>query len=109
MAGLKIAPKRSLTPLGKLMWWGMRQPPPYIVALKVKARGLKNGQQAQVEVRIEHIDGYELTAITVVAYLPQHLDESARRPGLHMMGQLAEPVRLFEDMQKMGVSIVNEN
>jgi len=110
MAGLKIAPKRGLTPLGKLMWWGMQQsPPPYVVALKVEAKGLKNGQQAQVEVRIEHVDGYELTAIPVVAYLLQYLDESARRPGLHMMGQLAEPMRLFDDMQKMGVRIVNGN
>ncbi len=107
MLGLKVAPKRGLTPLGKLMWWGMQQsPPPYVVALKVEARGLKNGQQAQVQVRIEHADGYELTAIPVVAYLLQYMDESARRPGLHMMGQLAEPVRLFEDMQRMGVRII---
>jgi saccharopine dehydrogenase (NAD+, L-lysine-forming) len=110
MAGLKIAPKRGLTPLGKLMWWGMQHsPPPYVVALKVEANGLKNGQQAQVEVRIEHTDGYELTAIPVVAYLLQYLDNSARRPGLHMMGQLAEPVRLFEDMQMMGVNIINQS
>jgi hypothetical protein len=110
MAGLKIAPKRGITPLGKLMWWGMQQsPPPYIVALKVEAKGLKNGQQAQVEVRIEHVDGYELTAIPVVAYLLQYMDKSARRPGLHLMGQLAEPVRLFEDMQKMGVRIISGN
>lgn len=107
MLGLKIAPKRGLTPLGKLMWWGMQQsPPPYVVALKVEARGLKNGQQAQVQVRIEHADGYELTAIPVVAYLLQYMDESARHPGLHMMGQVAEPVRLFEDMQRMGVRII---
>jgi hypothetical protein len=110
MAGLKVAPKRGLTPLGKLMWWGMQQsPPPYVVALKVEAKGLKNGQQAQVEVRIEHADGYELTAIPVVAYLLQYMDESARPPGLHLMGQLAEPVRLFEDMQRMGVRIVSKN
>ena len=110
MVGLKIAPKLGLTSLGKLMWWGMQQsPPPYVVALKVEAKGLKNGQQAQVEVRIEHADGYELTAIPVVAYLLQYMDESARCPGLHLMGQLAEPVRLFEDMQRMGVRIVSKN
>jgi hypothetical protein len=110
MVGLKVAPKRGLTPLGKLMWWGMQQsPPPYVIALKVEAKGLKNGQQAQVEVRIEHADGYELTAIPVVAYLLQYMDDSARCPGLHLMGQLAEPVRLFEDMQRMGVRIVSKN
>jgi len=110
MIGLKIAPQRGLTPLGKLMWWGMQQsPPPYVVALKVEAKGLKNGQQAKVEVRIEHADGYELTAIPVVAYLLQYLDKSTRRPGLHMMGQLAEPVRLFDDMQRLGVNIIHKS
>jgi len=108
MLGLKLAPKRGLRPLGKLMWWGMQQsPPPYVVALKVEAKGMKNGQQAEVQVRIEHADGYELTAIPVVAYLLQYMDKSARRPGLHMMGHLAEPARLFDDMQRMGVHIVS--
>ncbi len=86
-----------------------QSPPPYVVALKVEAKGLKNGQQAQVEVRIEHADGYELTAIPVVAYLLQYMDRSARCPGLHLMGQLAEPARLFEDMQKMGVRIFSKD
>jgi len=107
MLGLKIAPKRLITPMGKLMWWGMQQsPPPYVVALKVEAKGLKNDQPAQVQARIEHADGYELTAIPVVAYLLQYMDKSARRPGVHMMGQLAEPVRLFEDMKRMGVHMI---
>jgi len=107
MLGLKLMPKQLMTPLGKLMWWGMQQSlPPYVVALKVEAKGLKNGQQAQFQARIEHADGYVLTAIPVVAYLQQYLDGSARRPGLHMMGQLAEPVRLFQDMQSMGVKII---
>ena len=109
LLGLKIAPKRLLTPMGKLMWWGMQQsPPPYVVALKVEAKGLKNGQQAQVWARIEHSDGYELTAIPVVAYLLQYLDKSARQPGVHLMGHLAEPKRLFKDMQCMGVRIITE-
>lgn len=110
MAGLKIAPKRGLRPLGKLMWWGMQQsPPPYLVALKVEAEGMKNGQQVRVDARIEHPDGYELTAIPVVAYLLQYMDGSARCPGLHMMGQLADPIRLFRDMQRMGVRVIANN
>ena len=107
MLGLKLAPAKLMTPLGKLMWWGMQQsPPPFIVALKVEAKGVKNGQPVQFHARIEHTDGYELTAIPVVAFLKQYLDRSARVPGLHMMGQLAEPIRLFKDMQKMGVTII---
>ena len=104
MLGLKIAPKRGIRPLGKLMWWGVNQSkPPYRVVLKVEAEGQLNGQPAQVQARVEHEDGYELTAIPVVALLMQY--EQVRCPGLHMMGHLAEPGRLFEDMQRMGVQV----
>ena len=61
-----------------------------------------------VQARIEQADGYKLTAIPVVAYLKQYLDGTARQPGLHLMGQLAEPQRLFDDMQKMGVKIIED-
>jgi hypothetical protein len=106
MMGLKLAPQRGLRPLGKLMWWAMGQTrPPYLVALKVEAKGQLNGQPARVSARLAHPDGYELTAIPVVAFLLQYLEGSARCTGLHMMGQLADPVRLFDDMQRMGVEI----
>jgi saccharopine dehydrogenase (NAD+, L-lysine-forming) len=101
--GLKVAPKRSIRPLGKLMWWGMQSlsKPPYGVALKVEAKGQLIGRQVQVEARCEHEDGYELTAIPVVALLMQY--NNVRRPGLHMMGHLADPKLLFKDMECMGV------
>lgn len=104
--GLKLAPKRGIRPLGKLMWWAMgKSKPPYMVILKVEAKGQWNGKQAEAQAQIAHPDGYELTAIPVVSYLLQYLDGSARKAGVHMMGHIAEPVRLFQDMQKMGVEI----
>jgi saccharopine dehydrogenase (NAD+, L-lysine-forming) len=104
MLGLKIAPKRGIRPLGKLMWWAMnRSKPPYRVMVKVEAAGQLNGKPARVETSIEHEDGYELTAIPVVALLMQY--DRIRKPGLHMMGHLAEPVRLFSDMEQMGVRV----
>jgi saccharopine dehydrogenase (NAD+, L-lysine-forming) len=107
MIGLKLAPKRGLRPLGKLMWWSMgKSKPPYVVALKVEAKGQLEGNQAQVQVRVAHPDGYELTAIPVVAYLKQYLDGAARKSGVYMMGHLAEPARLFNDMQKMGAQVI---
>jgi Saccharopine dehydrogenase NADP binding domain len=107
MVGLKVAPKRGIRPLGKMMWWAMgKSRPPHLVALKVEAKGRRNGGQAQVEARVAHPDGYELTAIPVVAYLMQYIDGSARQPGLHMMGHIAEPARLFMDMQKMGAEVI---
>ncbi|MEW6401421.1 MAG: saccharopine dehydrogenase NADP-binding domain-containing protein [Chloroflexota bacterium] len=101
--GLKIAPTRGIRPLGKLMWWGIMNlsKPPYRVVLKVDAQGQRNGQQVEVHARCEHEDGYELTAIPVVATLMQY--EKVRRPGLHMMGQIVEPDQLFKDMEGMGV------
>ena len=104
MIGLKIAPKRGIRPLGKLMWWAMGQAkPPYCVVLKVEAEGQSNGKPARVEASIAHEDGYELTAIPVVALLKQYAQ--VRKPGLHMMGHLAEPERLFRDMEEMGAHV----
>jgi len=105
MLGLKIAPKRGIRPLGKLMWWAMnRSKPPYRVVLKVEASGQLNGRPAKLEASIQHEDGYELTAIPVVALLMQY--DCIRRPGLHMMGHLAEPDRLLHDMERMGVKVI---
>jgi saccharopine dehydrogenase (NAD+, L-lysine-forming) len=102
--GLKVAPRRGVRPLGRLMWWAMgRSGPPYLVSLMVEARGRSNGRPVTVQARLSHPDGYELTAIPVVAYLLQYLDGSARCPGLHLMGHIADPDRLFNDMQRMGV------
>lgn len=105
--GLKLAPKRGIRPLGKLMWWGMQKfsNPPYEVVLKGEVSGKKEGKPAQAVVTISHADGYELTAVPVVACLLQYLDGSRRKPGLWMMGQLVDPARLFQDMQRMGVSV----
>ena len=104
--GLKLAPKRGIRPLGKLMWWAMgKSKPPYMVILKVEAKGQWNGKQAEAQAQIAHPDGYELTAIPVIAYLLQYLDGTARKAGVHMMGHIAEPVRLFQDMKKMGAEI----
>lgn len=102
--GLKLAPTRGIRPLGKLMWWAMgKAKPPYRVVLKVEGTGQLNGKPVQVDASIEHEDGYELTAIPVVASILQY--NQIRRPGLHMMGHLAEPNRLIDDMQRMGVRV----
>jgi saccharopine dehydrogenase (NAD+, L-lysine-forming) len=104
LVGLKLAPKRGIRPLGKLMWWAMGQSkPPYRVVLKVEAIGELSGKQVHVDASIEHEDGYELTAIPVVALLKQY--DQVRKPGLHMMGHLADPSRLFQDMEQMGVRV----
>jgi saccharopine dehydrogenase (NAD+, L-lysine-forming) len=101
---LKIMP-HAVRPIGKFLWWGMGtfHKPPYRVELQIQACGFKDGQMAKVWARVAHPDGYELTAIPVVATLLQYLDGSARKPGLWMMGHFVEPIRLMKDMEKMGV------
>ena len=103
---LKVAP-HAVRLIGKLLWWGMGSfhKPPYRVELQVQASGLKNGKQAQVRASVAHADGYELTAVPVAAALLQYLDGSARRPGLWMMGHLAEPKRLMKDIERMGINV----
>jgi saccharopine dehydrogenase (NAD+, L-lysine-forming) len=103
---LKASP-RSIRPIGRFLWWGMGtfHKPPYRLELQVQASGVKDGQPAKVRASVAHPDGYELTAIPVVAALLQYLDGSGRKPGLWMMGHLAEPVRLMKDMEKMGVQV----
>ncbi len=106
MAGLKLFP-RATKPLGKLMWWGMQTfpRPPYGVTLQAVVRGAREDGPAAAKTSIFHPDGYFLTAAPVAACLLQYLDGSARRPGLWMMGEIADPVYLMEDMKSMGVKI----
>ena len=101
---LKLAPNAT-RPIGKFLWWGMMKfrKPPYRVELLVQASGLHAGQPTKVEATVAHPDGYELTAIPVVATLLQYLDKSVDKSGLWMMGHYAEPIRLMKDMKKMGV------
>lgn len=105
MAGLKIPSPGVSHNLGRLMWWGMQTftRSPYLVMIHTQAWGQKDGAPATVEDSVVHADGYELTAIPVVACLIQYLDGTARRPGLWYMGHLVEPGRLFRDMELMGI------
>jgi saccharopine dehydrogenase (NAD+, L-lysine-forming) len=105
---LKIMPG-AVGPIGRLLWWGMGRfhKAPYRCEVQVRARGMQAGERVDCFTSIAHPDGYELTAIPVVATLLQYLDGSARKPGLWMMGHLAEPVRLLEDMQAMGATVQN--
>jgi len=101
---LKLLPRAKRT-LGKFVWWGMMtfRRPPFRVELVVQAAGRQAGQPTEFAAAVSHPDAYEMTAIPAVAALMQYLDGSARQPGLHLMGHLADPARLMTDMKRMGV------
>jgi saccharopine dehydrogenase-like NADP-dependent oxidoreductase len=108
LLGLKVFP-HAVRPIGRWLWWGMRtfHKPPYRVELMIDAHGVKHGKPTRFRASVGHPDGYQLTAIPVVAALRQILDGTTRRPGLWMMGHLVEPPRLMADMAAMGVEVTS--
>ncbi|MBI3362711.1 MAG: saccharopine dehydrogenase NADP-binding domain-containing protein [Chloroflexi bacterium] len=110
MLSLKLWPERAVRPMGRLLVWGTQKfaSPPYGVLLKIEATGEKDGKPLKVEASAFHSDGYEFTAIPVVACLLQYLDGSIKRPGLWMMGHLVDPARLFGDMERMGITVATK-
>lgn len=104
---MKIFPNMMAKPMGNLfVWaWKISSKPPYYVIVRLEAFGVNNGKPTQIKTRLFHEDGYWFTAIPVVACLLQVLDGSIRKPGLHWMGQIVDPNRLMNDMEKMGIEI----
>lgn len=93
--------------LARLMTWGIKafSQPPFGIAFKLEAEGEKEGKPRSLGMLLRHQDGYQMTAIPVVACLLQYLEGSIARPGLWLMGQAVDPVRLVEDMERMGVEV----
>ncbi len=104
---MRVAPRISLKPMGRLLAWSLRtfSRPPWGVITKAELAGTLAGAPHRVEVTMFHKDGYAFTAIPVVACLLQYLEGSARKPGLWLMGQLADPARLVHDMRRMGIIV----
>ena len=103
-----VAPKASTRPMGKLLFWGTKHftGPPYGTQVLIEAVGRKTGLLQRQRRILSHEDAYMLTAAPVVAFLKQYMDGTARKPGLWMMGQLADPQRLVQDMQRMGITVM---
>lgn len=107
MLGLRLFGDRVLKPTARLVRWGLQtfSKPPYATLLKLEAKGVRDSQPASLSLTLSHDDGYQFTAIPVVATLLQYLDGSIRQPGLWMQANLVDPARLIADMQRMGVNV----
>lgn len=107
MLVLGIWRERAIRPISHLLHWGLRKfsHPPFGTQLLLEAGGYKNNQFVAKRLKIEHHDGYLLTALPVVACLLQYLSGSIRKPGLWMQGNIVEPKQFFKDLQRMGVRV----
>ncbi len=107
MLMLKLFPRKMVKPMGSLFVWAWRvsSKPPYYTILKMEANGKKDGKESKIAVTLKHKDAYWFTVIPVMACLLQYFDGTIYKPGLHWMGQVVEPVRLMEDMERMGIEI----
>jgi len=102
-----LAPKASVKPMGKLLFWGLKHfaRPPYTTQLVTSARGLRGDRLESMQLTLLHEDGYFLTAAPVVALVKQYLDGVIRKAGLWMMGQIADPAALVQQVREMGVQM----
>jgi saccharopine dehydrogenase (NAD+, L-lysine-forming) len=105
MLGLKIAPRRGIRPLGRLYCRAYEafSRPPYGTLLQLDAEGTKNSQPCRYQLRLFHGDEYDMTAIPVAVMIRQLLEE--RPAGVHLMAILADPKRMIEGCQEMGVDV----
>lgn len=89
----------------RLLRWGIHRfsQPPYGIVFKLEAEGERNGETRALTLLARHVDAYEMAAIPAVACLRQVLDGSIAQPGVWLMGQAVDPVRLLKDMERMGV------
>lgn len=99
---------RGMRPLlARLFTWGVnafaRDAPG--MSLCLEASGVRQGRPLRLRLQLDHPSPYALTAIPVAACLRQWQDGSLAARGLRFMGQAVDPLRLLEDMARLGVSV----
>ncbi len=107
MLALPLWGRRPLEPLGRLFSWstGALARPPFGIVLQARTAGVRRGDALRPGIALQDEDGYDLTAIPVVALVEQMLSAGGGRPGLHLMGQYADPEPLLEACAEMGVQV----
>jgi len=106
-AMMKISPEVFVGPMAKFLRWGLKWPgsAPEGCILTLVANGVRNGEEAQLQIRVSHQDGYVLTAAPVVACIYQYLQENIRKPGVHFQAHLVNPESFLDKLKKLGIQI----
>ncbi len=102
VVGMKLLPGLLEGPLARLLVWSLRRGTrsPFGTLLRLEMQS----EQEQLVLQLGHEDGYDLTAIPVVAWLLQWAE--GRRPlGVSTMAHAVEPGRFLRDLQRLGVGV----
>ncbi len=108
MLGVKLGPQLAHLPLSRLFARSLRwaSKPPFATLLQLEAEGEDGGgEQRSLSLRLSHADGYDFTAIPVMACLLQWLEGASRRPGLATMANIVETNRFLTDLERLGVEV----
>jgi len=104
---LTAAPNSRHGLLANLMTWSLKKfsTPPFGTELKLEASGEINGKESTLFISLFHRDGYEMTAIPVVATLFQFFEAVKQKPGVWFQGHFSEPERFLSDVRKLGMHV----
>jgi len=104
---MRIWPEQLKKSVGELLLWSLKRTskPPFLTVLQLEAEGIWNGNPSHFRLRLSHHDGYYLTAAPVVACLLQYLEGEIGSPGLWYQGNIVEPNRFLQDLERLGVTI----
>jgi saccharopine dehydrogenase-like NADP-dependent oxidoreductase len=109
MLGSRIAPRQTVSVLGRLLSWSTRTfaRPPYGTIVQVDARGQLDDRPVRLRLSLFSEDAYVLTAVPAVAMVKQMLQKEFQ-PGVHLMGLCCDPVELLADIERTEISVTQQ-
>ena len=102
----KATPGLASKIMGDIFEYGAKKfsKPPFRVILELGAEGILAGGIKKYKLAIGHVDGYELTALPVVACLLQYLQGILPPAGLYFQANVIEPVAFFNYLREKGMN-----
>jgi saccharopine dehydrogenase (NAD+, L-lysine-forming) len=97
--------------MAKLLHWGIKRFSPHEQAIEFQlhASGLKNNNLGNFRLKLFYKDAYDFTAFALTSCIEQYAEGVFPKGRISLMGNQVQPVRLIQDMEKMGVKVSNGN